>query len=134
MPTGSCTDAGSGGKKRNSLSLQQKRRTKPKRPTFFPAFRATVRLESADSKKTQQARILGLLVKASGGWVSLSQILDLRISQFGARIYELRKLGFRIVNRTERVEGQTRSWFRLETNPQQLQLLALQVKPPEYPD
>jgi Helix-turn-helix domain len=97
----------------------------------------------ADSKKTQRARILSLLVQAKGAEVPLSAILDLRISQFGARIYELRKkLGFRIVNRTERVDGQTRSWFRLENynpttqQPQQPETELLFELPPRlnYPD
>jgi hypothetical protein len=37
--------------------------------------------------------------------------------QYGARIHELRKLGFDISNRTEVVNGQRRSWFRLAFAP-----------------
>jgi Helix-turn-helix domain len=72
-----------------------------------------------DSKKTQQGKILNLLLHAKGRWVSLPEILGLGIAQYGARIFELRRLGFRIRNRTERVEGQIRSWFCLERQPQQ---------------
>jgi len=33
--------------------------------------------------------------------------------QYNARIYELRRLGFRIANRTQDVDGVRHSWFRL---------------------
>ena len=39
------------------------------------------------------------------------------------RIFELRRLGYNIENRTERVAGLRHSWFRLVTTP-------LQEKPP----
>jgi hypothetical protein len=90
-----------------------------------------------DDRATQRARLLGELIQAKGAEVSLRQILGLGIAQYGARIYELRKLGFRIINRTERVEGQTRSWFRLENNNEQLPLIELPEKCPGgefYPD
>jgi Helix-turn-helix domain len=68
---------------------------------------------NADSKKTQQARILALLLRARGGWVPLSQILDLQISQFGSRILELRRSGFAIENEQEIVGGHRHSRYRL---------------------
>ena len=69
-------------------------------------------------RKTQRAAILRLLIDARGGWVSLPQILDLHISQFGARIFELRRAGFRIENRTERDDsGVVHSWYRLVAFP-----------------
>jgi len=67
---------------------------------------------SADSK-TQRAIILAVLLEARGHWVGLPRILELKISQFGARILELRRLGFDIENRQETVDGQRRSWYRL---------------------
>lgn len=64
--------------------------------------------------KTQQARILRLLLDAKGSWVPLPKILELRISQFGARILELRRAGFDIENKTERDDsGVVHSWYRL---------------------
>jgi hypothetical protein len=64
--------------------------------------------------KTQRAAILRLLIDARGAWVPLPQILDLHISQFGARIFELRRLGFSIENRTERDDsGVVHSWYRV---------------------
>ena len=91
---------------------------------------------SADTRKTQRAKILALLVDANGGWVGLSQILALHIAQYNSRILELRRLGFNVFNRTERVDGKVRSWFRLQVGPvdQQLALLQLPERPPEYPD
>lgn len=65
----------------------------------------------------QQQSIFDLLSSRAGQWVSLPDILNLRISQYSARIHELRKLGnksgWRIENKTERKGGQTHSWFRL---------------------
>jgi hypothetical protein len=63
--------------------------------------------------KTQRSEILRLLLDARGSWVPLPEILALGIAQYGARILELRRLGFTIENRTERLSGQRRSWFRL---------------------
>jgi hypothetical protein len=66
------------------------------------------------SKKTQRAELLGLLLQANGGWVGLPEILDLKIAQYNSRIYELRKQRFQIESRTETVDGQRLSWFRLK--------------------
>jgi hypothetical protein len=64
--------------------------------------------------KTQRARILRILVDACGAWVPLPKILELHISQFGARIFELRRTGFHIENKTERDDsGAIHSWYRL---------------------
>lgn len=66
-------------------------------------------------RKTQRDRILRLLVEAHGEWVPLPQILALGVAQYNARIFELRRLGFNIENRSESdtVTGVRRSWFRL---------------------
>jgi hypothetical protein len=79
-------------------------------------YRSTIQPNSAlpQSAKTQRARVLRLLIDAHGAWVPLPQILELRISQFGARIFELRRLGFQIENKTERNDsGAVYSWYRL---------------------
>ena len=65
------------------------------------------------SSKTQRATILHVLNAAGHDWVPLPRILELRISQYGARIYELRRLGHRIENRSEWRNGKRHSWFRL---------------------
>ncbi len=70
-----------------------------------------------DSGATQRGQILDLLIAARGDWVPLPRILELKISQFGARILELRRLGFHIVNRTQNANGQKHSWYRLESAP-----------------
>jgi hypothetical protein len=69
------------------------------------------------SRASQRARILALLTSARGAWVPLPTILELKISQFGARIFELRRLGLRIVNRTSNIDGVKHSWYRLEPGP-----------------
>lgn len=76
-----------------------------------------MRRDPTDSRQTQRGRILALLLAQRGGEVGLPEILSLRISQFGARILELRGLGFAILNRVEIVNGEKRSWYRLEAGP-----------------
>jgi hypothetical protein len=74
--------------------------------------------DATKGRKTQQARILRLLLDARGQWVGLPQILDLHISQFGARIFSLRRSGFVIENKTERDEsGVIHSYYRLVASP-----------------
>ena len=66
-------------------------------------------------KLSQRARILHLLLSAPE--VALPAILDLRVSQYNARINELRGLGFDIRNRTQRIEGVVHSWYALNFEP-----------------
>jgi hypothetical protein len=67
------------------------------------------------NRKTQRAAILRLLVEARNSWVPLPEIMALEIAQYNARIFELRRLGFTIENRTETDPrtGSRQSWFRL---------------------
>lgn len=67
----------------------------------------------SDFRRTQRSRILRLLVDARGSWVDLTTILNLGIAQYNARVFELRRLGFRIENRKERRCGKLLSSFRL---------------------
>jgi hypothetical protein len=73
-------------------------------------------LPQTDSRSTQRARILKLLIDARGGEVSLPEILACA-AQYNSRIFELRRLGFKITNRTEGINGNRRSWFRLVWGP-----------------
>ncbi|MFI5090771.1 MAG: helix-turn-helix domain-containing protein [Terriglobales bacterium] len=82
-----------------------------------PNITKPVYRSSGSDRQTQRGRILALLIAARGGWVPLPAILDLKISQFGARILELRRSGLRIVNRRERVDGKIHSSYRLEVGP-----------------
>ena len=72
-------------------------------------------------RANQCERLLKLLRENCGEWVGLPKILDLRISQYSARVHELRKLGYRIENKTQHHNGQVWSWFRL-IEPGQAQL------------
>jgi hypothetical protein len=65
-----------------------------------------------DSRSTQRGKILDLLLAARGQEVPLPKIADCA-AQYNARIFELRRLGFRITNRTREVNGQRYSWFRI---------------------
>jgi len=54
----------------------------------------------------------------SPNWVPHPDILALKISQYGARIYQARhEWGLNIENRTEIVDGKKHSWFRLVEPP-----------------
>jgi hypothetical protein len=69
-----------------------------------------------ESSRTQCGRILGRLIAAHGAEVPLCEISSLA-AQYNARIWSLRKIGFKIVNRTEERDGVRRSWFRLISGP-----------------
>jgi hypothetical protein len=70
----------------------------------------------AESSSSQRARILRLLIEARGTEVPLPEIAECAC-QYGARIFELRRLGFVILNRIEEIDGSRRSWFRLVSGP-----------------
>jgi hypothetical protein len=67
--------------------------------------------------KTQRAAILRLLIDARGSWVPLPEILALGIAQYNARLWELRRLGFVIENKSESLDGARHSWYRLVSSP-----------------
>ena len=71
---------------------------------------------SSSTRANQQSQILGLLIAARGDWVSLISIKGCA-AQYNARIFELRRLGFRIANKIREVDGVRMSWFRLESAP-----------------
>jgi len=63
---------------------------------------------------TQRDRVLELLRASGGAWVPAPELARIAL-QYGTRILELRRLGHRIENRTEMVNGSRHSWFRLVT-------------------
>jgi len=71
-----------------------------------------------DFRATQRGRILAISIARRGEWVPLPQI-SACAAQYNARIYELRRLGFRIANKTKDVDGVRHSWFRLASSPVQ---------------
>jgi hypothetical protein len=84
-----------------------------------PSENAPVKTPSARlvQRKSQSAALLRLLTDAHGSWVPLPKVLALGIAQYNARVFELRRLGFAIENKTERVDGARHSWFRLVNSP-----------------
>lgn len=60
----------------------------------------------------QSDKILEILKTAAGSWVPLPEI-QACAAQYNARIFELRKRGHRIENRTQLVGDSRHSWFRL---------------------
>src|SRR5262249_50012617 len=69
-------------------------------------------MSAPPNARTQQGNILQLLKEANGGWVPLPKILACA-AQYNARLFDLRRQGFKIENRTEIVKGVRHSWFRL---------------------
>ncbi len=71
------------------------------------------------NRATQAERILTLL--RSREWVSLSDILDLRVAKYSSRITELRHRGYVILNRKEEAtDGTVHSWYHLAGEPEPL--------------
>ena len=68
--------------------------------------------DSPANAKTQRGEILALLIKARGDWVPLPEIMACA-AQYNARVFELRRLGFSVENRTDTIDGVRHSWFRL---------------------
>lgn len=56
-----------------------------------------------------------MFVSRPNQWITLPEILALYISQFGARIKEIRASGMDIENRTETIDGVKHSWYRYNT-------------------
>ena len=73
-------------------------------------------MQRKDSSQIQRSQVLEKLINARGGRVPLPEILACA-AQYNSRIFDLRKLGFRIVNERERVNGQIHTWFRLISGP-----------------
>ncbi len=68
---------------------------------------------------SQKQHILDLLMAAGGGEVPLAEIM-ICAAQYNACIHELRKRGYKILNRTETCNGVRHSWYRLESSPENL--------------
>lgn len=68
------------------------------------------------SRQTQCERILRLLLDAHGSWVALPEIMACA-AQYNARIFSLRRAGHNIENRTQEVNGECHSWYRLVDSP-----------------
>jgi hypothetical protein len=77
---------------------------------------AIQQISGVPNAKSQRTQILRLLIDARGGWVPLPKLLACA-AQYNARVLELRRLGFVIENKTERVHGVRHSWFRLVSWP-----------------
>ena len=63
-------------------------------------------------KTSQRDRIRNLFLSLSNQEIPLTDILDLRISQYGRVIHELRGTGMTILNRTKFIDGVNHSWFK----------------------
>jgi hypothetical protein len=68
--------------------------------------------ESANTPRPRQRdRLLALLKSRAPDWIPLRQILAVAGAQYGARIYELRRLGHRVESKSGG------GWFRLIFRP-----------------
>jgi hypothetical protein len=73
-------------------------------------------MQRKDSSQTQRGKILEKLINARGHRVPLPELISVA-AQYNSRVLELRRLGFKIVNEREQVNGQTHTWFRLISGP-----------------
>jgi hypothetical protein len=71
---------------------------------------------SFPARLSQQDRVLNLL--RSKEWITLPEILDLRIANFRGRISELRQAGYAIHCEKQRVNGQLRTRYKLLGEPE----------------
>jgi hypothetical protein len=91
-------------------------------------------------RQSQRAKILGTLIAAGSGEVPSLELSRISL-QYNARLLELRRLGFRIVSRTERRRGVIQGFFHLERgadraepiSPQQQELALTGVETLRYP-
>jgi hypothetical protein len=70
-------------------------------------------LEAPTERRTQDVRILKLLIETHGSDVPLPIIMRCA-AQYNRCIYNLRTAGFRILQRSEKQNGILHSWYRLE--------------------
>ena len=69
----------------------------------------------AANRKSQEARILEMLIRARGAWIPAPELAAVSL-QYNARVFALRRLGFAIENRVETTLGGNRhGFFRLCT-------------------
>lgn len=71
--------------------------------------------EQTPKRRTQADRVLALL--RSKEWVTLPEILDLRIANYRARISELRRRGYWIECYVKQVNGEKRTEYNLTLEP-----------------
>ena len=69
-------------------------------------------------KTKQKDRLLDFFKERPNEWIPLPEILGLFISQYNARIYDLRHEGITIENRWEMIEGVKYSWFKYVPGPE----------------
>lgn len=66
----------------------------------------------AIKRLSQEDRLERVFKSRPNEYISLSDILDMRISQYGRAIHTLRHKRHMIIdNKTEPVDGETHSWF-----------------------
>jgi len=69
-----------------------------------------------DIRSTQRGKILDVLISAKGDSVPLPKIAASAV-QYNARIFELRRMGYTIKNKTQDAGDVRHSWCRLERSP-----------------
>jgi hypothetical protein len=90
--------------------------------------------QSSPDRKTQEDQLLVLFLSHPNQWIGLPIILDMKISQYSARILGLRRKGWNIENRCERKGRARHSWFRLVLPGISSAMLAPTKEPDPSPD
>lgn len=72
-------------------------------------------ITSPNSAKSQEGKILAYLKRYEGQWVTLPTLVDISGSYaIATRISGLRKQGHDIINKVQRVDGQSHSFYCLQ--------------------
>jgi hypothetical protein len=75
---------------------------------------APTKPSQARYRQNQKNRLLQLLMNNRGRWVSLPRVMTVAGAKYSTRIWELRRSGVRIENKTVAVvNGQCRTAFRI---------------------
>ncbi|NQT23274.1 MAG: hypothetical protein HQ579_07570 [Candidatus Omnitrophica bacterium] len=74
---------------------------------------------------TQKDRLRNFFQSCPGQWIALTTILDMRISQYGSRILDLRREGMQIDNKVVKVvNGQKWTAFRYRPQVEQMEMFS----------
>ncbi|KKM06128.1 hypothetical protein LCGC14_1747130 [marine sediment metagenome] len=62
-------------------------------------------------KTTQKVRLKALFESRPGQWISLREIMDMRIGQYNSRLLDLRRSGMNITNKCKIIDGRQHSCY-----------------------
>lgn len=76
-------------------------------------------------KTSQRARLRALFEERPLQWISLREIMDMRIGQYNSRLLDLRRAGMNIVNKCKIVDGRQHSCYLYTPQETQKEMFAI---------